>query len=145
MNDGTRIHKVITQLRVDGFECDASVITAILDVEPTMTWRAGEHSEAEADGVRQHSAWMKDSPVIPCETTPAGSIAALLALFPDVFAFARLPHPCRVIVSTTIFGATETVRLFLPSAFVAQLAVMGADFDLHIRDAPGEVRSRADA
>jgi hypothetical protein len=145
MNDSAGIYKVLTRLRVDGFECDASVITALLDVEPTTTWRAGEREDSRPDNTCHQNAWVKDSPVTPCETTPEASVAALLALFPDVFAFARLPHPARVVVSTTLFGARAGTCFFLSSGFVAQLAVIGADFDLRISDESSEADTSADA
>ena len=145
MSDRAGVYKVVTRLTVHGFECDASVITSILDVEPTSTWKAGDGVAPHAGNVCDQNGWTKDSPVTSCEATPEASVAALLALFSDVFAFARLPHPCRVVVSTTLFGAREGTRFFLSSGFVAQLAVIGADFDLNIRDVSSEVDANRDA
>ena len=145
MSERAGIYKVVTRLTVHGFECEPSVITAILDVQPTSTWKAGDPVHPHAGSACDQNGWTKDSPVTPCEATPEASVAALLALFSDVFAFARLPHPCRVVVSTTLFGAREGTRFFLSSGFVAQLAVIGADFDLNIRDVSSDVDSTPDA
>jgi len=103
MNEDAQTYKTVTRLMVHDFECEATSITEILGVQPTKTWKTGDRVLPQAINVYHQNGWMKESPVDPGHTTPEESIAALLALFPDPSAFARLPRRSQVEVSSTLF------------------------------------------
>jgi hypothetical protein len=134
MNDDPPIYKTVTRLLVHDFECEASVISALLGVQPTKTWRTGDRVLPEATNVYRQNGWMKESPVDCRRTTPEESVAALLALFPDLSAFARLPEPSQVELGATLFGYKDRPYFFLPARYLAALGTIGADLDLDVYD-----------
>lgn len=134
MNDDARIDEIVTRLMVHDFECEATVITELLGVQPTKTWKTGDRVLPQAINVYHQNGGMKESPVDPGRTTPEESVAALLALFPDLSAFARLPRPSEVEVSSTLFGHKERPYFSLSARYLAQLGAIGADLDLDIYD-----------
>jgi hypothetical protein len=125
---------IVTRLMVHDFDCDAGVISEILGVPPTKTWKTGDRVLPAATNVYHQNGWMKESPVDPDRTTPEESVAALLALFPDASVFGRLPRPSQVEVSSTLYGYTERPYFSLGARYLAHLGAIGADLDLDIYD-----------
>jgi hypothetical protein len=130
MNDSCETYRVTTQLMVHAFDGDPDEITTILGVEPTSCCSGGDSAILQDGDECGQCRWVKESPANPCRTTLQESVAALLTLFPDVFAFARLPHPARIEVKATLVGFRQRPYFFLSTQHVAMLAVIGADVHL---------------
>jgi hypothetical protein len=126
---------------VHGFIGEATIISETLGVPPTRTWKQGDRVHPNATNVYRQSGWMRESPVDAFKTTPEQSIAALLALFPDHGAFARLPPPSEIEVSATLYGLTERPYFSLSARLLAQLGAIGADLDLDIYDLSSSAES----
>jgi hypothetical protein len=137
----SRSYQAISRLKVSGFRCDPDQVTAILGVEPTRTSRMDDgalpHDDCEGN------CWVKDSPAHPSRTTPQQSIAALLTLFADVFAFARLPQPVRIEVNVTLAGFHERPYFFLSTHHLTMLAMIGADLNMDLETSGSDAGEKA--
>jgi hypothetical protein len=134
VTDRVALWEIITRLNVVGFTGEASEITAILGLEPTKAWREGDLRDPRATIKHHENGWSLRSPVDPHHTTPDESVAALLALLPDLSAFHRLPAGAEVWLSCTIYGITERPYFYLPTELLAQLASIRAFLDVDIYD-----------
>ena len=126
--------KISTRLNVVGFSGEASEITRVLRIEPTKTWREGDLRDPKATIKHRDNGWSLKSPVDPHHTTPGESVAALLAVLPDLEAFNRLPTEAEVWLSCTIYGLTERPYFELSAESLAKLASIRASLDVDTYD-----------
>jgi len=82
--------EIKVRLPVMNFECPSDEVSDILGVQPSETWTKGQRVTAQATNVHHQNGWMLRSPADPMATTLEEAIGALLSLFPDKTAFARL-------------------------------------------------------
>lgn len=137
MNVSNANFEIKTRLVVLDFECEADVITNILRVTPTETWRKGDTVTREAKNRRHENGWQLRSPADPFTATPEDSVSALLALFPNLEFFRHLPHGSHVQMTCTLYGLKERPFLFLSAAVIRQLSEISADLDVDIYDLSG--------
>ena len=134
VNERGAAWQIITRLNVVGFSGEASEITRVLRIEPTKTWREGDLRDPKATIKHRDNGWSLKSPVDPHHTTPGESVAALLAVLPDLEAFNRLPTEAEVWLSCTIYGLTERPYFELSAESLAKLASIRASLDVDTYD-----------
>jgi hypothetical protein len=130
--------EIRTRLTVTGFSGDPTHISAVIGVEPTKTWREGDHRSSGTILTFAHNGWSLSSPVDPLHTTPEESVRALLDLLPDVTAFQRLPDGAEVELSCSFYGLTERPGFWLSTELLARVAAIGASLDIDPYDFSSE-------
>ena len=119
---------------VFGFEDDADVVSRIIGVTPTKVWRRGEKVTPRVIKTHQENGWALESPTDPTQVTLEGSIAALVACFPDRGVFHHLPPGVQKQITCVIYAYTERPSVSLSAALVGAIAELGVDLDIDIYD-----------
>ena len=125
--------EIKVSLNVSGFAGSPSKITALLGIEPSRTWVAGDPVQ-NTTLKRQDNRWILDSPVDSAAPLSKHLESILSFASPAVGRFRMLPSGAKVQIFCAVYDYERAVVLEFTKDIITQLAAVGAGLGIDYYD-----------